>query len=61
VIELLDEPSNYQPVSYGCNCGGNRFFEPLDEPGEDGKKWHVCPCCGTRKLLPLALQLKGPQ
>lgn len=35
-----------------CDCGGEREFEPLAEPPVMEKVWHVCPCCGTRKLLP---------
>lgn len=36
-----------------CPCPGNREFEMLNEPeNEIGQHWYVCPCCGTRKLLP---------
>lgn len=34
-----------------CDCPGEREFEMLDEPRVLDKFWHVCPCCGQRKLL----------
>jgi len=37
-------------------CPGNRQFELLDEPEQDGRHWYVCPCCGTRKLLPEVIE-----
>ena len=34
-----------------CDCAGERTFEMLDEPPVLDKFWHVCSCCGQRKLL----------
>lgn len=39
------------PVTCDC-CPGGRVYEMLDEPPAMDKFWHVCPCCGERRLLP---------
>lgn len=42
-----------------CDCAGARVFEMLDEPPVLDKFWHVCACCGERRLLsPLPEEIK---
>ena len=49
---LISETLFPSKDAHVCDCPGGRPFEMLDEPPVLDSHWHVCPCCGTRKLIP---------